>query len=319
MTVEFSNERAIAQAPLDSTFARQQQMLARFNRSRLTPGFGEPLFTATTERRMRSVEGEFLSQCRHEIAPLLANAPDKAHAFVAWFESMADWGPGQKDPLFPWLAEEASLEEMRWFLHQEVAGEAGFEDVLALAQVKMPVRPKLEMARNFWDEMGRGQAKGMHGPMLERLALHLELTPDIDNVVPESLALGNVMMALAANRAFAFHAIGALGVIEMTAPDRAAAVTEGLKRLGVSPKVRHYFALHAVLDRRHSADWNAEVIVPLIGEDPRRAVCIAEGALLRLARGKACFDAYRAHLGLTASLSRPDPEMNRSWWRDEQT
>lgn len=134
---------------------------------------------------------------------------------------MREWGPGQRDPLFPWLAQHASFEEMRWFLHQEVAGEAGFEDVLALAQVRMPVRPKLEMARNFWDEMGRGQEKGMHGPMLAQLATHLDLDPDIDNVVPQSLALGNLMMALAMNRAFAFHAIGALGVTEMTAPDRA--------------------------------------------------------------------------------------------------
>jgi hypothetical protein len=108
------------------------------------------------------------------------------------------------------------------------------------------------------------------------------------------------MMALASNRAFAFHAIGALGVIEMTAPDRAGAVTEGLKRLGVSAKARHYFALHAVLDRRHSEDWNKEVLAPLVAEDTRRARPLAEGALLRLARGKACFDAYRAHFGLNA-------------------
>ena len=66
---------------------------------------------------------------------------------------------------------------MKWFLLQEVAGEAGFEDLLAMAQVKMPVPAKLEMARNFWDEMGRGKAKGMHGPMLERLAGYFELSP----------------------------------------------------------------------------------------------------------------------------------------------
>jgi hypothetical protein len=189
---------------------------------------------------------------------------------------------------------------MRWFLHQEVAGEAGFEDLIALTQLKMPTRPKLEMARNFWDEMGRGQAKGMHGPMLDRLSDHLELDPDIDNVVPEALALSNVMTAMALNRAFAFHSVGALGVIEMTAPDRAACVTEGLKRLGISGKVRHYFALHAVLDRRHSEEWNKEVIAPLVAQDPRRARCIAEGALLRLSRGKACFDAYSEHFGLSA-------------------
>ena len=62
------------------------------------------------------------------------------------------------------------MEEMRWFLTQEVAGEAGFEDLAALTQVKLPQRPKLEIARNYWDEMGRGNPKGMHGPLLETLA-----------------------------------------------------------------------------------------------------------------------------------------------------
>jgi hypothetical protein len=307
MTIETLAGRACARPHTrSSAFAEQQQMLARFNRKRLTPGFGEPLFTWATEQRMRSVERDFVTQCRRDVGPLLENAPTEASAFVTWFQSMTHWGPGQGDALFPWLAAHASLEEMRWFLHQEVAGEAGFEDLLALTQLKMPIQPKLEMARNFWDEMGRGQAKGMHGPMLERLADHLKLDPDIDNVLPEALALGNIMTALAQNRAFAFHSVGALGVIEMTAPDRAAAVTEGLKRLGITGKVRHYFALHAVLDRRHSEDWNREVIAPLVAEDPRRARCIAEGALLRLARGKACFDAYRAHFGLNEKVGARD-------------
>src|ERR1044071_199244 len=69
--------------------------------------------------------------------------------------------------------------------------EAGFEDLLAMTQVKMPVQAKLEMARNFWDEMGRGSEKGMHGPMLERLAGFFQLSPTPETVVPEALALGN--------------------------------------------------------------------------------------------------------------------------------
>jgi hypothetical protein len=53
---------------------------------------------------------------------------------------------------------------MLWFLTQEVAGEAGFDDLLALTQVKMPITAKLEMARNYWDEMGRGRETAMHWP-----------------------------------------------------------------------------------------------------------------------------------------------------------
>ena len=164
----------------------------------------------------------------------------------------------------------------------------------------MPVQPKLEMARNYWDEMGRGEAKGMHGPMLEQLAGHFEIKPEIDDTVPEALALGNMMMALASNRAFAFHSVGALGVIELTAPGRAAHVTRGLNRLGVPKKSSHYFTLHAVLDVKHSAAWNSEVLTPLVREDPRRALAIAEGALLRLWCGQRCFERYRRHFALSA-------------------
>ena len=110
-------------------------------------------------------------------SPADADIPDDVDGFIAWFEQLEETGPGQGDPLFPWLAATASTEQMKWFLFQEVAGEAGFEDLLAMTQVKMPVQAKLEMARNFWDEMGRGAGKGMHGPMLERLASYFELSP----------------------------------------------------------------------------------------------------------------------------------------------
>jgi hypothetical protein len=221
--------------------------------------------------------------------------------FIAWFEDLKERGPGQDDPLFPWLATTASLEAMKWFLLQEVAGEAGFEDLLAMTQGRMPVRAKLEMARNFWDEMGRGSDKGMHGPMLERLANHFELTPSPDRVVPEALALGNTMIALAKHRRYAFQSVGALGVIEMTAPGRANYVNEGLRRLGVPARKRHYFAVHAVLDVKHSEAWNREVLRPLVSDDPRRAQAIAEGAVMRLWHGMRTFERYRSEFGLVAS------------------
>ena len=225
-----------------------------------------------------------------------ASAPRDPDNFVRWFEALKEEGPGQGDPLFPWLAEEASLDDMRWFLTQEAAGEAGFDDLVAYTQVKLPDRAKLELARNYWDEMGRGTAKGMHGPMLNKLVAALELRPTIETTVWESLALANAMTAMATSRRYAWHALGALGVIELTAPGRSAHTAAGLRRLGVSGKARHYFDLHAVLDIKHSDAWNREAIAPLVAEDPRRAVAIAEGALIRLEAGTRCFERYRAHL-----------------------
>jgi hypothetical protein len=173
------------------------------------------------------IEGEFLEGERAGIRHLAAMAPADADAFLAWFDGLRETGPGQNDPLFPWLATSASLAEMKWFLTQEVAGEAGFDDLTALTQVRLPARVKLELARNYWDEMGRGKPKGMHGPLLETLAARLGLEPRVETTVREALALANTMAGLAANRRYAFHSIGALGVIEMTAPNRSAAVATG--------------------------------------------------------------------------------------------
>ena len=180
---------------------------------------------------------------------------------------LRDAGPGQGDPLFPWLAEAADRDQMRWFLGQEAAGEAGFEDLLAYTQIRMPARAKLEFARNYWDEMGRGNPKGMHGPMLAVLIDTLDLAASIDDTVWESLALANAMTGMATARRYAWHSVGALGVIELTAPDRSAATAAGLRRLGFSPVERRYFDLHAVLDVKHSEAWNREALRPLVEED----------------------------------------------------
>ncbi len=285
----------------------QQRCLSNFNRERLAPGLGEPPQNGTFahERAMLELERMFVAGARAEIASLLDTVPGNVGPFIDWFENLKASGPGQDDSLFPWLAEEATYAQMQWFLAQEVAGEAGFEDLVAMTQVKMPVQAKLEMARNYWDEMGRGDPKGMHGPMLEELASHLGIHADIETTVAEALALGNMMMALASNRQFAFHSVGALGVIEMTAPARAAHVSRGLNRLGVPKKQSHYFALHAVLDVKHSETWNAEVLRPLVEEDPRRARAIAEGAVLRLWCGEQCFKRYRREFSLGAGAVPP--------------
>jgi hypothetical protein len=277
--------------------------LTAWNRRRLAPAFPDSAWSdgLPAELELSLLEGEFVEQERRAVTERASTAPHDPDAFVAWFEALKQNGPGQNDALFPWLAETAPLSAMRWFLQQEVAGEAGFDDLVALTQVKLPKRAKLELARNYWDEMGQGHAGGMHGPMLDRLGVALELEQDSRGVVWESLALGNLMVALGVNRRYAYHSIGALGVIELTAPGRAACVNRGLKRLEIGGEARRYFALHATLDVKHSEAWNREVLRPLVAEDSRAAPAIAEGALLRLNAGARCFERYRRELGLGRS------------------
>lgn len=247
---------------------------------------------------MLRLEHAFIEELRAHVVAEAADAPTNPDAFVAWFEGLKATGPGQHDCLFPWLAEHADREELRWFLSQEAAGEAGFEDLVAMTQVKLPTRAKLELARNYWDEMGRGNPKGMHGPMLNQLVDILHLDTQIEHTIWESLALANAMTAMASCRSYAWHSVGALGIIELTAPDRSAHTAKGLRRIGLTGSERRYFDLHAVLDIKHSRDWNDEAIRPLVEEDPRRATAMAEGALIRLYCGARCFKSYRAYFGL---------------------
>jgi hypothetical protein len=283
----------------DSSNLILHRRLTAWNRQRLAPAFPDSGWSdGPAELELSVLEAEFVEQERRALIERAATAPHDPDAFVAWFEALKENGPGQNDPLFPWLAEAAPLGAMRWFLQQEVAGEAGFDDLVALTQVKLTKQAKLELARNYWDEMGQGHAGGMHGPMLERLAVALDLEQDSRGVVWESLALGNMMVALAVNRRYAYHSIGALGAIELTAPGRASCVNRGLKRLEIGGEARRYFALHATLDIKHSEAWNREVLRPLVAEDWRAAPAIAEGALLRLSAGARCFERYRKELRL---------------------
>ena len=275
-----------------------QRRLARWNHQRLMPSFPGEHWQKALDRDqvMLRLEGGFVEELRADVRAEAAAAPSDADGFMAWFEALKQRGPGQGDELFPWLADQAGRDELRWFFEQEAAGEAGFDDLVAYTQVKLPVSAKLELARNYWDEMGRGNPKGMHGPMLDVLVGTLAVTPAIETTVWESLSLANAMTAMATTRRYAWHSVGALGVIELTSPGRSALVAKGLRRIGLSERERRYFDLHAVLDVKHSEDWNREALRPLVAEDPRRATAIAEGALMRLRCGARCFERYRSEL-----------------------
>ena len=278
--------------------------LAAFNLNRIaisTPS-NEWEENLQSEIKFRMIEGRFLEKLRTSVTPLTRGCQGDADHFVSWFESLAEWGPGQHHPLFPWLADYASEAEMRWFLTQEAAGEAGFEDLVAYTQVKLPQQAKLECARNYWDEMGRGKPKAMHGPLLEAMVKGLDLKPSIATTVWESLALGNVMFGLATSRRYTYHSLGALGVIELTAPLRALHVARGMKRLNMPRKTRAYFDLHAVLDVLHSRAWIEQIIRPLVTDNPECAIYIAEGALMRLKCGQQCFDRYSQHFGIAEEM-----------------
>lgn len=291
---------------LSTTLSKRQMhlKLAHFNRRRLDPKIPSSFWREEIihEEVYRTLEHQMLELEITEIAPMtdaISHLSLTGKQFVEWFEALKEIGPGQHDTLFDYLEHDADIDQFRWFIRQEVAGEAGFDDLAALTQIKMPVRAKLEIARNYWDEMGRGNERGMHGPMLSKLAEELDIhSSEIDDIVPEALALANLLIGFAVNRNYAYHSLGALGAVELTAPHRALKVHGGLKRLGLSGTAQRYYLLHSTIDLKHSVDWNREVIAPIIDRCPELALPIAEGALARLEAGARCYLRYREEFQL---------------------
>jgi hypothetical protein len=274
--------------------ARLHLHLTRLNRMRLMPVRPRDEWREDLEEEMalRGMELDWLESERARIAPLAERAPRDAARFITWFEELPRDGQGQRDPMYAWLAEEATLPQLRWFLRQELCGETAFEDLVALTQVRMPAQAKLALARSFWDELGRGTASRTHGTMLGLLSSELELAKLPDDTVWEARALGNLTCGLAANRRYAYQALGALGIVALLSPERAGFIHAGLERLDVAPQTRQSFT-RAVKARK---PWDREILGPLVATDPELAPLIAEGALLRLEAGTTCFARYRQEL-----------------------
>ncbi len=278
--------------------------LAKHNISRTTISAPTAMWEEDerTALETRILEGHYLEGLRKSIAPLTPEKISSADDFTIWFEALAESGPSQQHPLFDWLAEAANLPQMKWFLTQEIAVETGFEDLVAYTQIGLPVQAKLECARNFWDEMGRGKHGSTNPQLLNRVIQGLELRPSIATTVWQSLALSNTMLGLASTRRYAYHSLGALGAVELTASQRTAKISHGMQRLGLDPWVRSYFDLHAALDVAHSRSWIREIIHPMVKANPACAQFIAEGALMRLQCDQLCFNRYSYELGLDEEL-----------------
>ncbi len=293
--------------------------LAKYNASRKE--LGSPSSTwendELTALEYRMIEGRYLEALRTSIAAMVPQHISSPDHFVRWFESLAEFGPSNHHPVFDWLANDATLTQMKWFLTQEIIVETGFEDLIGCTQLGLPEQAKLECARNYWDEMGRGKVGATNNVLLSRMIEGLSLQPSIDTTVSESLARSNTMLALATTRRYAYHSLGALGAAELTASQRTAKVSLGMQRLGLSPWIRSFFDLNTALNVAHMRSWIREVIHPLVTANPECARFIAEGALMRLHCDQLCFNRYSLELGVgKESLLRPFPSR---WENREQS
>src|SRR4051812_23245299 len=181
--------------------------------------------------------------------------------------------------VYRWVADDASYTELVDFLNLEGGPDGGFDDLVALCQVGLGGRPKVELATNYWDEMGNGEVEGVHTDLHRLLAgaLDLRAVPRAEQPVEalERSALGGL---LATNRMYQPEMIGALGLIELQAGPRCRKVIAGLRRVGASAEAFPFYEVHASVDPEHGKDWVDNAVVPLVEEDPSWSPGIVRGA-----------------------------------------
>jgi len=201
-------------------------------------------------------------------------------------------------PIYEWIAERADTDRLWTFLAMEGGPDGGFDDLVAIGQVGLAGEPKLEMATNYWDEMGRGSFAEVHTELHRTMTVAggLRAVPreDLPQVALERLALGSV---LATNRWLQPELVGALGLLELQAGPRCRKVSAGLRRLGAPVDMLPFYDEHAVTDPRHGKDWLDHVVAPL-AESPRWATGMLRGAQWRAETNDRFFAHMAAALGV---------------------
>jgi len=192
---------------------------------------------------------------------------------------------------YEWLAREASWPEVVRFLALEGGPDGGFDDLVAACQTGLAGAPKLELAQNYWDEMGNGDPAAVHTVLHDRLVAAIDMPRVPLSEQPEEAleraALGGL---LATNHWLQPEMLGALGLIELQAGPRCRKVLQAFDRLGAPDDAYPFYAEHAEVDPRHGKDWLDNAIVPTVREHPEWAPRILRGALWRATVNAAFFE-----------------------------
>lgn len=198
---------------------------------------------------------------------------------------------------YRWLAKDASWAELTDFLALEGGPDGGFDDLVAVCQVGLSGSAKLELGKNYWDEMGNGDPDAVHTALHQRMAAALGLPRVPRDAQPvealERAALGGL---LATNRWLQPEMLGALGLLELQAGPRCRLVLQAFDRLGAPAEAYPFYVEHAEVDPVHGQDWLDKAVVPVVSERPQWGPRIVKGAWWRSSVNLDFFEAVRRDL-----------------------
>jgi hypothetical protein len=240
------------------------------------------------------IEKHFLEYEDKQISPSIwQDIPVESHKYTEWLLEIIHNHPAYKHPLYEdYLNKYATLDDLRYFLVQETTIDTRFDDFLALIQLGTDGGIKLEIASNYWDEMGNGDESRMHTVMFSRTMVNLgiDTTGYSDDLTPEALICGNLSLMLSLRRKYFYKAIGYFAATEYMTPRRFKNLLTAWQRNGLKLSDAEYHKEHIRIDAIHANDWLKNVISPLIDKNPDTVFEITRGVLYRLNTSKKYLD-----------------------------
>lgn len=198
-------------------------------------------------------------------------------------------------PLFDFLSDRASFDQLRSFIVQETPFDIHFGDIVAMMLQGVHGGAKAEFSRNFWDEMGRGDQRLAHRQLRLDMMTALGVREDVhvtevEAFCLEELRLANMYFHGVFNRALLPQAIGMMLATELMVPGRLDRQIQGWRRVGLDDDTMRYLIEHTVVDIEHAAGWMNEVVLPMLAERPEVMGEIVLGMARRLEHAAAVCD-----------------------------
>lgn len=211
--------------------------------------------------------------------------PNSKDEFLSWY-LMCEKKINEDIRFFvDYLRNEASAEQVAYYICMEEMVDGSFDDLMAITQLGMPMNCKMVAAENYWDEMGNGDFSLVHTTMFKTSSSYMRQLiagkMELEQPPLECLMNGNILLMWAVRREFNVRLIGAMGLVEGSAPVRFGATTAAMERLNLPHEVVAYHKAHISIDTRHSAAWFEHVLEHYSdgGEDVIRELAI--GVMIR--------------------------------------
>ena len=180
---------------------------------------------------------------------LVASAPRTGAALASWLRELVEQHPATAHPFYTDFMRRATKRDLEYYSIQETTLDPRFDDAMALLQLGTPDVAKMEIAKNYWDEMGNGEIPRIHTKLFQRVLDVLGITASAvrAQLRTESIACGNLSMTMVLQRCHFHKAIGYYGVTEYVVPFRFGHVVEAWAR-SVGPRLLS----RALSDRRRA-------------------------------------------------------------------